>query len=182
MRLFLALMMILIAGLMFTPTGVPLRVFSDANVASVPSNLLSAARLEQLEYHAVRLAISDHVQPRGSGMPQPETLLTYLRGRLLSGKDKMVAFALEHAHIGRGVYGWEDAAFHCFAKPPEELTLSDAATLLMHVRSPSSAWNNRAGNLLERRNAFLAAMAENGDVTAQVAAVAATRPLVHCGN
>ncbi|MEO1027159.1 MAG: transglycosylase domain-containing protein [Pseudomonadota bacterium] len=94
----------------------------------------------------------------------------------------MATFALEHGYVGRGVYGWEDAASYCFAKPPEELTLSDAATLIIHMRSPSRTWGNQAGDLLEQRNAFLLAMAENGDVTADAAAEAATHPLVHCGN
>lgn len=182
MRFFLALVLIIVAGLLLAPTGVPLRVFSDANVGKVPSDLLLAARFERLENYAVRLAISEYVEPRGPGMPQPESLLTHLRGRLLSGNDKMAVFALEHAYVGGEIYGWENAASHCFAKPPEELTLSDAATLLIHMRSPSSAWSNRAGDLLVRRNAFLSGMAENGYVTADVEAVAVTQPLVHCGN
>lgn len=182
MRGFLALVLILMLGLLFAPTGVPLRVFSDANVARVPSDLLSAARFERLEYHAARLAISDHVEPRGPGMPQPESLLTVLRGRLLSGRDKMTVFALEHSYVGGGIYGWEDAVSHCFEKRPEELTLSEAATLLIHVRAPSSFWANRSGDLLARRNALLREMAENGIVTAEVAAAAVTHPLVYCGN
>ena len=182
MRFVLALLLIIIAGLMLAPTGVPLRVFSDANVAKVPSDLLSAARFERLENYAVRLAISDYVEPRGPGMPQPESFLTHLRGRLLSGNDRMAVFALEHAYIGGEIYGWENAVSDCFAKPPEEMTLSDAATLLIHMRSPSSAWNNRAGDLLARRDAFLSGMAENGNVTAEVAAAAIMQPLVHCGN
>lgn len=172
----------MIAGLLLAPTGVPLRVFSDANVAKVPVDLLSAARFERLENYAVRLAISDHVAPRGPGLPQPESLLTHLRGRILSGNDKMAVFALENGYVGGGINGWEDAASHCFAKLPEELTLSDAATLLVHMRSPSSAWSNRAGDLLVRRNAFLSGMAENGNVTAEVAAAAAAQPLIHCGD
>lgn len=181
-RLFLALMLIVIGGLLFAPTGVPLRVFSDANAAKIPSDLLAAARFERLENYAVRLVISDHVEPRGPSMPEPEALLTHLRGRLLSGKYKMATFALEHGYVGRGIYGWEHAAFDCFAKSPEEMTLSDAATLLIHMRSPSRTWSNQAGDLLERRNAFLLAMAENGDVTTEAAVAAATHPLVHCGN
>ena len=181
MRLFLAVVLTMIAGLLLAPTGVPLRVFSDANLAKVPSDLLSAARFERLENYAVSLAISDHVESRGPGMPQPGSLLTHIRGRLLSGKNKMAVFALESAYVGGGIYGWEDAASHCFAKPPEELTLSDAATLLIHIRSPSSAWNNHAGDLLARRNALLRGMAENGNVTADAAAAAMTHPLIHCG-
>lgn len=182
MRFVLALLIIIIAGLLLAPTGVPLRAFSDANVVKIPPDLLSVARLERLENYAVRLAVSDHVEPRGPGMPQPESLLTLLRGRLLSGNDEMAAFALEHGYFGGGIIEWEDAASHCFVKPTEELTLSDAATLLIRMRSPSSAWSNRAVDLLERRNAFLRGMAENGNVTAEVAATAATHPLVHCGN
>ncbi|WP_245895346.1 transglycosylase domain-containing protein [Pontivivens insulae] len=181
-RLFLSLMLIVIGGLLFAPTGVPLRVFSDADTAKVPPDLLVAARFERLENYAVRLAISDHVEARGPGMPEPEALLTHLRGRLLSGRDKMATFALEHGYVGRGIFGWVDAASLCFAKLPEELTLSDAATLLIHMRSPSRAWNNQAGDLLERRNALLLEMAENGDVSTEAAAAAATHPLVHCGN
>ncbi|MBO6867361.1 MAG: transglycosylase domain-containing protein [Thalassococcus sp.] len=182
MRIFLALVLIIISALLFAPTGVPLGVFSDAKVAKVPRDLLTAARFEGLEDYAVTLAIADHVEPRGPGMPQPESFLTLLRGRLLSGREKMAVFALENAYVGGEVYGWESAASFCFAKPPEELTLSDAATLLIQMRSPSIASDNREGDLLARRNAFLDRMAENGYVTADVAEAAITQPLVHCGN
>lgn len=175
-------MLITIAGFLFAPTGVPLRVFSDANVADVPSDLLSAARFERLENYAVHLAVLDHVEPRGPGMPQPESLLTQLRGRLLFGKDRTAVFALERGYVGGGVYGWEDALFQCFETSAEELALSEAATLMLHMRLPSAAWGNRMGDLLERRNAFLARMAEGGYVTEEIAAAAARRPLVHCGS
>lgn len=182
MRIFLALVLIIISALLFAPTGVPLRVFSDAKVSNVPSDLLTAARFERLENYAVTLAIADHVEPRGPGMPQPESFLTLLRGRLLSGREKMAVFALENAYVGGEIYGWENAASFCFAKPPEELTLSDAATLLIHMRSPSNAWDNREGDLLARRNAFIVRMAVNGFVTADVVAAAIAQPLVHCAN
>lgn len=171
----------MIVGLLLAPTGVPLRVFSGANVGKVPSDLLLAARFERLENHAVDLAISNFVEPRGPGIPQPESLLTHLRGKILSGNDKMAVFALEHAYVGGEIYGWEGAASHCFEKPPEELTLSDAATLLIHMRSPTSAWNNRSGDLLAQRNLFLNRMAKNGHVTTDSAASAVAQPLVHCG-
>ena len=154
MRLFLTSMLIVMAGVLLAPTGVPLRVFSDVKVAQVPSHLLAAARFERLENYAVHLAISDHVEPRGPGMPQPEYLLTRLRGRLLSGSDKMAAFALEHGYFGGGIFGWEDAVAHCFEKPAEELTLSDAATLLIHMRSPASEWSNRGGDFLSDETCF----------------------------
>ena len=182
MRLFLAFVLILGAGIILAPTGVPLRVFSDADLAKVPSHLLSAARFQRLDNYAVRLAVSDYVEPRGPGLPHPEYLLTRLRGRLLSGKDQMVAFALERGYFGRDIFGWEDATSQCFKKSPEELTLADAATLILHMRSPSTAWGNRANDLLEHRNEFLAGMAENGYVIGEVAAAAAILPLVHCGN
>ena len=181
-RLFLAFVAVILAGLLFAPTGVPLRVFSDADLAKVPSHLLSAARLEQLDNYAVRLAVSEYVEPRGPKIPQPEHLLTYFRGRLLSGKDKMAAFALENGYVGREIYGWEDAASQCFDKPAEELSLSDAATLVLHMRSPSSTWGNRAGDLLERRNAFLLDMAASNFITDEAVAAAATLPLDHCGS
>jgi hypothetical protein len=88
-RLFFALVLIIIAGLGLVPTGVPFLVFSDANLTKVPSHLLAAARFERMDGYAVRLAVADYIQPRGPGLPQPETLLTHLRGKLLSGKDKM---------------------------------------------------------------------------------------------
>ena len=182
MRLFLAFLIVTIAGLLLAPTGVPLRVFSDANLAKVPPHLLSAARMEELDNYAVRLAVREYVEPRGPKMPEPEQLLTHLRGRLLFGKDQMAAFALEHGRVGREIYGWEDAASQCFGKPAAELTLPDAATLVLHMRSPSSTWGNRAGDLLEHRNEFLADMAKNGYVTDEVAASAAALPLDHCGS
>ena len=105
MRIFLALVLNIISALLFAHTGVPLRVLSDAKVSNVPSDLLTAARFKGLENYAVRLAITDHVEPRGPGMPQPESCLTLLRGRLLSGRDKMAVFALEKAYVGGEIYG-----------------------------------------------------------------------------
>jgi hypothetical protein len=173
---------IIIAGLMFAPTGVPVRVFSDANLTKVPPHLLSAARFVRLEDYAVNLAVSDYAQSRGAGSPHLQTMLTALRGRLMSGKDQMAIFALERGYVGQGIYGWQEAASHCFTKPAEGLTLSDAATLLLHMRSPSSAWGNRSGDLLDRRNALLMGMAESGYITNEVAAETVALPLVHCGN
>jgi hypothetical protein len=182
LRFFFVLVLILVAGLGHAPTGVPFFVFSDANLTIVPPHLLSAARFERMDVHAVRLAVTNYVQPRGPGMPQPETVLTHLRGRVLSGKDQMAVFALERGYVGHGIYGWEDAASRCFSKPAEELTLSDAATLLLHMRSPSTVWDSRIGELLDRRNELLKGMVENGYITDEDARTATMRPLVYCGN
>jgi len=158
-----------------------LRTFSDARLEEIPPYLLFAARSESLEIHAVRLAVTEYVEPRGPGMPQPEQLLTYFRGRLLFGKDQMAAFALERTYVGGGIYGWEQAASECFAKPVDDLSLSDAATLIYNIRSPEN-WNDQAGRNLEGRNALLGKIAENGYVPEEIVTAAIEAPLTVCGN
>ena len=93
MRVIILIVLLMIsAGVAFAPTGVPLGVFSEAEPSKIPPTLLSAAKFEQLHSYAVSLAVRDSVDPRGPGMPQPETLLTYVRGRLFSGEQQMTAF------------------------------------------------------------------------------------------
>ncbi|WP_322864820.1 transglycosylase domain-containing protein (plasmid) [Aquicoccus sp. G2-2] len=113
-------------------------------------------------------------------MPQPETLLTYIRGRVFSGEEQMITFALERARVSRGNRGWEAAANQCLDKRAEELTLADAAILLIHMRSPSKIWDEKVGELSEHRNAFLRGMAENGYITNDDVAVAAQSPVRFC--
>lgn len=168
------------AGVAFAPTGVPLGVFSEAEPSKIPPTLLSAAKFERLRSYAVSLAVRDSVDRREPGMPQPETLLTYVRGRLFSGEEQMTAFALEQAHVTRRIQGWKTAANECFGKSPEELSLAEAAILIFHIRSPSTVWDERDDELLERRNAFLRRMAENEYATTDDVAVAMLTPVVFC--
>lgn len=176
----LIIFLIISAGLALAPTGVPLGVFSKADASTIPPNLLLASRFERLSLYAVSLAVRGNVEPRGPAMPQPETLLTYIRGRVFSGEEQMIAFALERALVSSGSRGWEAAASQCLDKRAEELTLADAAILLIHMRSPSKIWDEEVGELTERRNAFLRGMAENGYITKDDVAVAAQSPVLFC--
>ena len=176
----LVLFLMVLAGLAFAPTGVPLGVFSEAEPSRMPKALLSAAKFERLHNYAVSMAVRDHVEPRGPGIPQPASLLTYVRGRLFSGEEKMTAYALERAQVTRRIHGWENAAIECFEKPTEDLSLADAAVLLIHMKSPSTVWDDRADELLRSRNAFLQRMTDNGYATANDTAAAMRAPLMYC--
>ena len=180
MRILVIIALLFLAGVAFAPIGVPLGVFARADLSKVPPVLISAARFDQLDSYAVRLAVTEHVEARGPKLPQPETLLVNVRGRIFSGIDQMVAFALERAFVVRGVQGWEDASKHCFGKSGENLSLSEAAVLVIHMRSPSRMWDERNGELIERRNAFLRGMAADGYATDDEVSAAISSPLLYC--
>lgn len=170
----------LIAGLLFAPTGVPRRVFAASDPSKIPASLLAAAKHDGLDHYAARLAVAQHVKPRGPKSPQPETFLTFIRGRLFNGSDKMTAYALEKAYFGSGRYGWQQAMSECFSQAAHPLSFADAATLVMQLRAPSTRWGANGEDLLKRRNDFLLSMAENGRITTSDALVAAALPLTYC--
>ncbi|MDO6588877.1 hypothetical protein DS901_14200 [Loktanella sp. D2R18] len=106
MRFFFVMtLLVIVVGVAVVPTGVPRNVFSEAEPSKIPNALLAAAKFERLSSYAVSIAVSDHVVSRGPGMPQPETLLTYIRGRLFAGEVQMTAFALERAYITSQIQG-----------------------------------------------------------------------------
>lgn len=180
MRFLSVVILLVFGGFAFAPIGVPLSAFSSADLSKIPPSLIAAGRFSRLDFYAAKLAVSEYVEASGPKQPQPETLLTYARGRIFSGKDQMVAFALKRAFVVSGVQGWENASTQCFKKEAEDLSLSDAAVLVLHMRSPTKEWNEQSEELMERRNAFLRGMAANGFTTGDEASAAASSTLVYC--
>lgn len=81
-------------------------------------------------------------------------------------KDEILMMYLNSIYYGAGCYGIEAAAQTYFGKTCAELTLSEAATLAGLPQSPSSYDPTQyPENALERRNAVLAHMLSNGDIT-----------------
>lgn len=81
-------------------------------------------------------------------------------------KDEILMMYLNSIYYGVGCYGVEAAAQTYFGKTCADLTLSEAATLAGLPQSPSSYDPTQyPENALERRNAVLAHMLSNGDIT-----------------
>jgi membrane peptidoglycan carboxypeptidase len=81
-------------------------------------------------------------------------------------KDEILTFYLNRVYLGNGVYGFQDAARLYFGKAPQELDLSEAATLVGILPEPETANPFRNKNrALEYRDRVLNRMAELGMVS-----------------
>lgn len=180
MRVLLAIFLIAACGLIFAPTGVPLRVFSQADASEVPPKLMNAARFDGLDFYAARLAVSEQLAAIGQRPSHFHAPLTFVRGRVFAGRKQMLAFSLEHARYAPGIQGWQAATGSCFGKTGAELTLSEAAMLVLHTRWPTHTWEGREDELLKVRNRFLRDMAAQDYLTETEAETAAADPLVYC--
>ncbi len=92
-------------------------------------------------------------------------------------KDEILSRYLSSIYFGDGAYGLRAAARHYFQKPPEELSIAEAAMLAGMVKAPSRL--NPLVNLEKaqaRSRLVMAAMAQEGMITA--AELAAARPAV----
>ncbi|MEX1280164.1 MAG: transglycosylase domain-containing protein, partial [Acidimicrobiia bacterium] len=85
-------------------------------------------------------------------------------------KEKILEFYMNSVYFGYGAYGVKAAADEYFGKELDELTVAEAATLAMLLRSPGS-YDPRANVelALERRNDVITNMAEEGFITPAVA-------------
>ncbi len=92
----------------------------------------------------------------------------------------MIAFALERAFFAPGVQGWENATKKCFQKQAEDLSLSDAAVLIIQMGSPWKEWAVQGEDLMKRRNSFLRRMVADGYATEDDVSAAVSSPLVYC--
>jgi membrane peptidoglycan carboxypeptidase len=102
---------------------------------------------------------------------------TALEERL--SKQEILDRYLNIAYFGDGAYGVEAASQHYFDKPPDQLTLPEAALLAGLVRSPD-ADNPITGDksaALNRRAYVLDAMAKMGVISAADATAAKATPL-----
>lgn len=81
-------------------------------------------------------------------------------------KDEILMMYLNSIYYGSGCYGIEAASEYYFGKACSELTLGEAATLAGLPQSPSLYDPTINPNYaVERRNAVLAHMLDNGDIT-----------------
>ncbi|MEB3309049.1 MAG: penicillin-binding protein 1A [Snowella sp.] len=93
-------------------------------------------------------------------------------------KDEILQQYLNLIYLGSGAYGVADAAHAYFSKPPEKLTLTEAATLAGIVPAPSrySPLENKE-LATKRRNEVLNKMADAGFITRAQAQTAILEPL-----
>ena len=98
-------------------------------------------------------------------------------------KREILAFYANHIPLGHGAYGVEAASRMYFDKSAKEVTLEEAATIAAIVQTPArlSPFVNPKQNLARRNNYVLPRMLEEGFITKDQAADAASRPLVLVG-
>ena len=103
-------------------------------------------------------------------------------------KNEILSRYLSTAYFGSGAYGLRAAARTYFDKPPEELSLSEAAMLAGLLKAPSALAPNRdLAPAQARARLVLSAMVESGMISAAQAAnappaeLAPTRQLVPVG-
>lgn len=88
-------------------------------------------------------------------------------------KDEILEMYFNKSYFGNGVWGIEDAAQKYFGKPASDVSLSEAATLVGMLKSPSNL--NPIDNMekaLERRDVVLSVMAENEAIAQETATAA----------
>ena len=111
-------------------------------------------------------------------------------------KEAIIALQLEKRYTKREIFtfyanqvplhyahGVEAAARVYFDKPAKELTLEEAATIVATIPGPArlNPFDHPDRNLIQRNTYVLPRMAEEGFITAEQAAEAASRPLVITG-
>lgn len=99
-------------------------------------------------------------------------------------KDQILERYLSNAYFGDNVYGLRAAALHYFSRPPERLTLSQAAMLAGLVKAPSRlAPSRNPAGARERARVVLGAMADAGFITpAEARATPPAMLAVHSGS
>ena len=81
-------------------------------------------------------------------------------------KDEILEFYLNVVYFGRGSYGVASAAQVFFGKPPAELTLGEAATLIALLKGPAYYDpTNHPERAMARRNVVLAQMIKYGFIS-----------------
>ena len=90
-----------------------------------------------------------------------------VKTELTYSKDEILAFYLNEIPYGRNAYGIEAASQTYFAKPAEELTISDGAYLAAMLQAPTrySPYGSHVDELEGRKNLVLDRMEEKGMIT-----------------
>jgi penicillin-binding protein 1A len=93
-------------------------------------------------------------------------------------KPQIFTLYANQIYLGHGVYGFEAASQFYFSKPAKRLTLEEAALLAGLPKSPSYySPITHPDHALKRRNLVINSMLEDGNITAQQAAVARDQPI-----
>ncbi len=93
-------------------------------------------------------------------------------------KPQIFTLYANQIYLGHGVYGFEAASEFYFSKPAKRLTLDEAALLAGLPKSPSYySPITHPDHALKRRNLVINSMLEDGNITAQQAAVARDQPI-----
>ncbi len=108
---------------------------------------------------------------------QEALIAVYLEARL--SKQEILSRYLSSVYFGDGAFGLRAAARHYFGKPPEQLSIGEAAMLAGLVKAPSRlAPTTNLEGARERMHVVLGAMVETGTITqAQAAAVGDVSPI-----
>ena len=98
-------------------------------------------------------------------------------------KAEILTLYANQINLGHGAYGVEAAARMYFDKSAKDLTLEEAATIAAIIQTPArlSPFVNPDRTLARRNNYVLPRMVEEGFITKEQAADAASRPLVLVG-
>jgi penicillin-binding protein 1A len=98
-------------------------------------------------------------------------------------KAEILTLYANQINLGHGAYGVEAASRMYFDKPAKELTLEEAAAIAAIIQTPArlSPFVNPERTLARRNNYVLPRMVEEGFITKEEAADAASRPLVLLG-
>jgi len=98
-------------------------------------------------------------------------------------KAEIFTLYANQINLGHGAYGVEAASRMYFDKSAKDLTLEEAATIAAIIQTPArlSPFVNPDRTLARRNNYVLPRMAEEGFITREQAAEAASRPLVLLG-
>jgi penicillin-binding protein 1A len=93
-------------------------------------------------------------------------------------KDQILEFYMNAQFFGENAYGVKAAAQEYFGKELEDLTIAEAATIMIPIRNPT-IYNIRKNpdTVIERRNSVIDEMEDNGFITATEAAEAKAEPL-----
>ena len=98
-------------------------------------------------------------------------------------KAEILTLYANQINLGHGAYGVEAASRMYFDKSAKDLTLEEAATIAAIIQTPArlSPFVNPERTLARRNNYVLPRMVEEGFITKEEAADAASRPLVLLG-
>jgi penicillin-binding protein 1A len=93
-------------------------------------------------------------------------------------KDQILEFYMNSQFFGENAYGVKAAAQEYFGKELDELTIAEAAAMVVPIRNPTLYdVRDRTQTVLERRNAVIDQMAVNGFITVTEARIAKSQPL-----